>query len=415
MSEEKNSAARLVGGLCLALVCATLSYTTYSALIPTFIAEWRINNTESGIISGSFFAGYVMSVPVLVSLTDRIDPRRILLASLALSALASVAFAVAVDGFWSAASCRLLAGIGLAGTYMPGMKALSDRLHGKAQGRAVTFYAASFYLGVALSFLSAGWSMEAFDWRAAFAVNAVETVAAIAIVLAVMPKAPARPDKAPLRHLFDYRPVIRNRRAMAYVIGYAAHNWEVIGFHTWVVAFLTFSASLEPGRGGGWTAAEITTALLFVSVPAAIFGNEIAQRFGRARTLIAVMMVSAALALALGFGAALPFTVVIVLATLYAVSTAADSGGLTAGTVAAAEPQRMGATMAMHSTLGFLAGMLGPVAFGLVLDVTGGGATAASWGAAFAVLASGVLLGPLALALLGSEEPAEKDASTEAR
>ena len=56
------SGARLVGGLCLALVCATLSYTTYSALIPTFIAEWRISNTESGIISGSFFAGYVMSV-----------------------------------------------------------------------------------------------------------------------------------------------------------------------------------------------------------------------------------------------------------------------------------------------------------------------------------------------------------------
>ncbi len=67
------------------------------------------------------------AVPVLVSLTDRIDPRRILLASLALSALASVGFALVVDGFWSAAAFRLLGGVGLAGSYMPGMKALGGR------------------------------------------------------------------------------------------------------------------------------------------------------------------------------------------------------------------------------------------------------------------------------------------------
>ncbi len=82
---------RLVAALCLALVCATLSYTTYSALVPTFIAEWRINNTESGLISDAFFAGYVAAVPVLVS---------------ALSALAPVGFALVVDGFWSAAPPR---------------------------------------------------------------------------------------------------------------------------------------------------------------------------------------------------------------------------------------------------------------------------------------------------------------------
>lgn len=86
---------------------------------------------------------------------------------------------------------------------------------------------------------------------------------------------------------------------------------------------------------------------------------------------------------------------------VYAATTAADSGGLTAGTVAAAEPHRMGATMALHSTLGFFAGMLGPVAFGAALDLTGGGVTVASWGAGFAVLALGVMVGPLVLMTLG--------------
>lgn len=403
------SSIRLVGALCLALVCATLSYTTFAALIPVFTVQWGLSNTESGIVTGAFLGGYVVLVPLLVSLTDRIDPRRIVLASLALSALSTAGFALAAEGFWSAAVLRFLGGVGLAGTYMPGMKVLSERFSGPAQGRAVSCYAASFYLGLALSVLSAGWFAEGAGWRAAFAANAVETVAAIAIVWFALDASPTPVRRPASGHVLDFRPVLRNRRAMAYIVGYAAHNWEVIGFHGWVVAFLTFGlAGHAGGLAGGlagstlsWSATEITTVLLLVSVPAAIFGNEVAQALGRRRTLIVLMTLSAVTALALGFGAGLPVYALLALAGLYAVTTAGDSGGLTAGVVAAAEPGRVGATMALHSTLGFFTGMLGPVAFGVLLDLTGGGATPASWGAAFAGLAAGVMIGPLALLTLG--------------
>ena len=394
---------RLVAALCIALTCATLSYSTFAALIPGLIVEWALTNSEMGIISGAFFAGYVVAVPLLVGLTDRIDPRRIMLASLVLSVASNAGFALMADGFWSASGLRWIGGVGLAGTYMPGMKALSDRLTGHAQARGVTFYAASFYLGVALSVLSAGWATGAFGWRAAFAINAATTALAFAIVLVTLPRSEPPTRQADARHPLDFRPVLGNRRAMAYVLGYAAHNWEVIGFHAWLVAFLTFSIGLEPGRGGGWSAIEIATVLLFLSVPAAIFGNEIAQRFGRWQTLCVLMSLSAILAVVLGFGAALPIAAVIGLTAAYAVSTAIDSGGLTAGVVAAAEPGRTGATMALHSTLGFVTGMLGPVAFGLLLDLTGGGATVASWGIAFTGLAAGVMVGPVVLILLARE------------
>ena len=388
---------RLVAALCLALVCATLSYSTFAALIPVLAPLWALSNTESGVINGAFLAGYVVSVPLLVALTDRMAPRRILVASLLLAALAAAGFALFADGFWTAAGFRFLGGIGLAGSYMPGMKALSDRLEGHAQGRAVSFYAASFYLGLALSVLSTGWIDEAMGWRAAFAANAAESLLAAAVVyLALAGDAPPSPP-AHDSHVLDFRPVLGNRRAMAYIVGYAAHNWEVIGFHGWVVAFLAFSLGRAGGGGLPIRATEVTSLLLFVAVPAAIFGNEIAQAFGRRRTLVVLMTLSAVVALALGFGAALPLYAVLALAGLYAVTTAADSGGLTAGVVAAAEPGRVGATMALHSTLGFFAGMLGPVAFGVLLDLTGGGATVESWGAAFAGLAAGVMVGPLVL------------------
>ncbi len=395
---------RLVAALCVALTCATLSYTTFAALIPSFSVLWQLNYTQAGMINGAFIAGYVVAVPVLVSLTDRIDARRILLASLGLSSVSAAAFALLADGFWSASAIRFFGGVGLAGTYMPGMKALSERLSGKAQGRAVSFYSASFYLGLALSVLTTGWFAEGLGWRAAFAANAIEALAALAIVSFALPRTPPRLPRATTGHALDFRPIMRNREAMSYVIGYAAHNWEVFGFHGWVVAFLTFRLTM----GGdfaqqeiGLSATEATTLLLFIAVPAAIFGNEIGNALGRRRSLIGLMTLSALVALALGFGAWSSIYAVLALTGVYAATTAADSGGLTAGAVAAADPRRMGATMALHSTLGFFAGMLGPVAFGAALDLTGGGATVASWGAGFAVLAAGVMVGPLALMALG--------------
>jgi MFS family permease len=79
----------------------------------------------------------------------------------------------------------------------------------------------------------------------------------------------------------------------------------------------------------------------------------------------------------------------------------ADSGALTAGTVIAAQPERRGATMAMHALFGFGTGFAAPLAFGVVLDLGGGNDSGLAWGLAFALMGLGVLLGPLVLAFLG--------------
>ena len=138
--------------MCLAEVLGMLSFSTFQALIPTFQMKWNLSNTDAGWISGIYFAGYVGAVPVLSSLTDRIDPKKVLLFSLTLGGGASLAFAFFADGFWSAFFLRSLHGIGLAGTYMPGLKALSDLTEGPNQSRYVSLYTASFGIGAGLSF-----------------------------------------------------------------------------------------------------------------------------------------------------------------------------------------------------------------------------------------------------------------------
>ena len=61
--------------------------------------------------------------------------------------------------------------------------------------------------------------------------------------------------------------------------------------------------------------------------------------------------------------------------------------------------------MAVHSPIGLIGAFAGPLAFGVVLDLSGGGTTGGetihSWGLAFLFSGLVVALGPVALAALG--------------
>ena len=160
MGQERT----IVAALCAAEVLAMAGTMSFQALIPTFIAEWRLSHSEVGWISGIAYAAYVAGVPVLVSLTDRIDARRIVIAFSLVSCLSSLGFALFAEGFWSALVFRALNGLALGGTYMPGLKALTDRIEGPRRSRYQSFYTASFSIGSAVSLFATGMLAGRYGW-----------------------------------------------------------------------------------------------------------------------------------------------------------------------------------------------------------------------------------------------------------
>ncbi len=88
---------------------------------------------------------------------------------------------------------------------------------------------------------------------------------------------------------------------------------------------------------------------------------------------------------------------------VYGAITTSDSGSLTVGLYEAARAEEQGRTMAVYSALGFTMAFLAPLAFGGVLDLAGGGATA--WGLAFVALILLPLTGPLWLYIFGGRPP----------
>ena len=399
---SSSSPYRLTLLVCLAEIFGLATISAFPALLPTFQAEWKLNNTQAGWISAAYYAGYMILVPLLSSITDRIDARRIMGLGAFFGVLTAVGYACLATGFWSALGLRFLSGAGLAGVYMPGLKVVSDHTEkeGSLQSRFISFYTASFSIGASISYLLAGEINKAAGWRWAFAASAVSTAIALAIVVFFVPPARVR-GGASQTLLKDFMVVFRSKASMAYVLAYAAHMWELFSLRSWIVAFLAFSIRLQPQGAFTWSATQIAFIVNLIGLPASIGGNELSRIFGRRKVITIVMIVSAALSTLLGFSAALPYFLVAAMAILYGVTIVGDSASLTAGVVAAAPEGYRGTTLAVHSTMGFCSAFLGPLAVGVVLDFFGGGRLA--WGMGFVCMAAGCLLGPVFLAWLGSD------------
>lgn len=387
------SGKSLVVAMCIGQVGNLLPHVVVPAVMAQhLIPLWRLSASEAGLMASSFAIGYMLAVPVLTTLTDRMDARIILLVGSAVSGLATFAFGLFADGLVSAIIIWSLAGIGFAGAYMPGLKALTDRLGPGDISRSVTLYTASFSFGVGLSFLLAQLAADRFGWRAAFFLTAFGPLAMIAASLAMAAVKP-RPSSRPL---LDFAPVFRNRAALGYILGYGAHCFELYALRTWIVAFWVYVTA----RNGGSAVLEpITVSVIaaVVAMPASIVGNEAAIRFGRHRAIISFMSMAGAVATLIGFATEASPTLLLALMLVYALAIPADSGALTAGMSASAEPDYRGATMALHSTVGFGLSAAGGWAVGVAIDAGGGMATPSGWLAAFLVMAVGGLLGPVAL------------------
>lgn len=381
-------------------VLGILPIASFPALMPDFIAAWGLTNTEAGWIAGVYYLGYMLAVTWAVMLTDRIDARLVFAAGAVVTGLSTIAFAVFADGFWSGFILRAIGGAGQAAIYMPGLRALTDRLKGGEQSRAVTFYTASYSIAVAMSFTVTGLLSEWLGWRWSFGLVGLSCLASG--LLAWWLLVPLTPEGAKTAGGFQLRPVLRNRDAMGYIIGYAAHGFELTAMRAWLTAFLVFVLAREPAVAAMLPSATVLAAIVtLIGLPASLLGNEMALKFGRRRALVVIMTVSGLLGLGFGFSALLPVWLVLAYCCVYFVFICGDSGALTSGMMAAAEPEHRGSTMALHSALGFGISVLGPLFVGFALDAAqylgGGIQTVMTWGLGLAVMGLGALIGPWAL------------------
>jgi MFS family permease len=377
--------------MCLSEALSMTGFAAYPAFLALLRDIWFLSNSEAGFIGGAYFAGYMAAVPILSSLTDRFDARRVHIFSCVLAGFSNLCFALFAESVLTAAMFQAFAGAGLGGTYMPGLKALTDRVGGPRQSRYIAYYTSTFGIGTSLSLLLAGWLGKLVTWQWAFGLLAVgPSIAAAIVFIGLRPQPP--PQSGEPRHAlprFDI--VLRDAGVLAYVIGYAVHCYELFGLRSWMVAFIIFAFGLS-GSQPLVSATEAAALINLLGIPVSILGNEAAGRLGRRRYIPVVMATSGILAWVAGYSAAWPWWLMLLLLAGYFVAVMSDSAALTAGLITATMPHQRGAAMAVYSFSGFGAGFLAPLVFGAVLDVTGGKTDPSAWGLAFGSLGIGCLI-----------------------
>ena len=389
----------IIATMCIAEVLGMLGVFAFPALLPYFLKLWGLSNGQAGWINGIYFAGYTVAVPLLTSLTDRIDARRIYLTFCILGVLSNLGFAFLARGFWSALLFRGLSGLGLAGTFIPGLKAIIDRIEARAHPQAVSFYTACFGLGVSVSFYFAGEMFRWMGWKEAFGIAAMGSVFSLILSFLVLkPKlAPSVSSGTTTEHILDFRPIWKNRPTRAYILIYMCHMWEMFAARSWMVAFLSFSITLQKTPEDFMAPTTVMAVAGIGGMLASILGGELATRLGRRRVVTAILGISSLMALTIGFSARMPYNAVVILCMVYTLFFQGDSAAIHTGVITSTAPERRGAAMALQSLGGFAAASLGSVATGLVLDISGAGSTVLSWVLTFGSMGIAAALGAVLL------------------
>ncbi|MCX8118644.1 MAG: MFS transporter [Desulfobacterota bacterium] len=389
--------------LSLAEIGTMLVFNNYAALLPILQKEWSLTNSQAGWIYSSYQIGYLLAVVLLTSLTDYVPTPYIYILSSFWAGGAGMLFAFWAEGFNSALILRTLMGIGFAGTYMPGLRMVSERFGPFERGRAVGIYVGTFTLGAAISLFVTGTLYSLYSWRWAFFLTSLGPMLGGFLALFTFGKGAAAKGeegrRMPLREILNHRPALRM------IGGYAAHMWEMFGMRGWIVAFLT--ACLLTDQGGIEKATSLSAVIAsFVTLAGALsnaIGGALSDRFGRVPTIIVVMVGSSLLSLSIGWMRGAPLPWIVGLSILYGFLVTGESSVLSTGITELAPRGGLGRTLALQSFLGWTAASLSPIAFGFVLDLTNPAEAAvrtgyvANWGWAFMVLGLGAMIGPFLL------------------
>ncbi|SHI78533.1 MFS transporter [Desulfofundulus thermosubterraneus] len=384
------------------------------AVLPLVEKQWGISHGEAGIMVAAFQAGYIAAALVALPLTDRIDARYVMAGGAILSTFTHTLFPLLARDALSGTLLRTLAGAGLGGIYMPGIKVIS--LTPRSRGRAVGFYVSSYLVGTSLSFALTGALTAFFTWQEAYLALAGVSFAAIALSFwlwrqpgtAFLPgtrkaKIPANssgrdetPGLAsqtgppePAQGIQQVETSQRNLAMVLVILAYAAHMWEMYGLRSWLTPFLTVVFQDRYAQATS-LAATLTALSVMLGAPSTLAAGWLSDRLGRTGTAMAIMLTSAACSFSMGWLLPAPPWLLLPVGLVYSLTVTADSPIFSTGLAEIAPREKLGRIMAWQTFVGYIAATVSPAVFGLILDVYSG---PAGWILAFSSLGAGVLGG----------------------
>jgi MFS family permease len=377
MFERARTRMLAVAGASLFL--SVLVWFNYSAVLPLVVDDWGLSGLRAGVVFGVFQAGYLLAIIPVGVLVDRHSPRYVIAAGATITGLFSLAFALLADGFLAGTVLRFLAGIGMAGVYVPGMRFVTDWYAEGERGRAMGLYIGTFSVSSGLSFLLSSSIAAAFEWRVAVAATSAGALLVAPLVLGVGRDAPGTSGRE--RTGFDLS-VLRNRAYLSAVGVYTWHNWELFGVRNWIVAFLVSTAAVGSLASPKAAAGTLAGVMIALGGLGNVLGGSLSDRVGRTTVIGVALGCSALVSATIALLGWLPLPLLVGIVLLWGVALTMDSAPTSTAITEIVDDERVGTALSIQSFVGFTTTVVSPVVFGAALDYGG-------FVAAFPTLAAG--------------------------
>ena len=367
----------------------------YPTVLAAVQPEWELSATAAGSISSAWQLGTAVSLVVLSTLADYLGPRLVFLGSSVAAVLVSFLIPLFAQGHVSGLGLFFVAAVAVAGSYTPGLMLIASRFEPARRGGAVGWFLASSSVGYVLALAGGGLVVARAGWRAALFMMALGPLACLLLSLVLFRGVSDRPVPSSGGFRLDTG-LAGNRAAQLMIAGYVFHSWELLGMWAWTPAFMAsvlVAHGVAPERSAG-LGAGLSSLFHVVGIAASSTGGWLSDRWGRTAVIAGMMIVSSACSFGFGWMLEAAVLLVTLVGCVYGFSALGDSPVYSTGLTETVPPARLGSALAVRSLLGFGAGAVSPIVFGMVLDLYGGrGASTAGWGLAFSMLGVGGVLG----------------------
>ncbi|MEL6868321.1 MAG: MFS transporter [Pseudomonadota bacterium] len=256
---ESNAYRTLV--LCLLTLAYIFNFVDRSiigALSPSIKADLQFEDWQLGLLKGFGFALLYTTVGIPVAwLADRYSRTKIITASLALwsgfTALTGMA-----TGFVSMLLARTGVGIGEAGCSPPSHSIISDLYPKEQRASALGVYSLGIPIGIAFSYVLAGWLVETLGWRYTLVALGVAGIG-LALIMALVLREPKRGQMEGANVTIKSVSVGESVTTLAKIpswwamcMGIAWVSFGSYAVSNWGIDYITrFQPEYAPGAGNG--------------------------------------------------------------------------------------------------------------------------------------------------------------------
>jgi len=245
--------------------------------------EFRLSDTQLGLLSGVAFALFYSAVAIPVAtLADRWSRRNVLALSVLLWTVMTALCGVA-GSFGALLLARIGVAIGEAGCNPPSHSLLADYFPAKQRATALGVYALGAPLGAMLTGLVGGWGSEHLGWRGTMLLAGAPGLLLVPLLFITVSE-PARPAPAP--RAVDQAPGLRDALSSLWSLSTFRHLCLASALHSFA---MYAASSFNPAyltRSHGWTGGEIGQLIAMAGVAGlagTLLGGIVTDRLGARR------------------------------------------------------------------------------------------------------------------------------------